>query len=230
MHRKKIPAVLLAAAVLALPGCSSNTADQSDDSSVKNITIEADGSESTGEGSGEAADEQEAGAAQEAADEIDQLHADGKETVQTSVERGAWDGKLLEMDETGSWVRQSSEEDGKGGFEESYVCDADGRLEYTWSCVPESVSDCAAFTEDYIQDSGWTAASVTLNEDVAADLGMDAYEYTAYEDDNGYSMIHRGVLIADDDTYYTADFRMMEGDMGQYETSVQEWISSLYLA
>lgn len=238
MHRKKILAALLAAAVLALPGCGS-TAGQSDDMSVKDVTIETDssssgnatdGSESTGEGSGEAADEQEAGAAQEAADEIDQLHADGKETVQTSVERGAWDGKLLEMDETGSWVRQSSEEDGKGGFEESYVCDADGRLEYTWSCVPESVSDCAAFTEDYIQDSGWTAASVTLNEDVAADLGMDAYEYTAYEDDNGYSMIHRGVLIADDDTYYTADFRMMEGDMGQYETSVQEWISSLYLA
>ena len=122
------------------------------------------------------------------------------------------------------------EEDGKGGFAESYVCDADGRLEYTWSCVPESVSDGAAFTEDYIQNSGWTAASVTLNEDVAADLGMDAYEYTAYEDDNGYSMLHRGVLIADDDNYYTADFRMMEGDMGQYETSVQEWLSSLYLA
>ena len=239
MQRKKILAVLLAAAVLALPGCSSNTADQSDDPSAKNITIEADGSssenetdgsESADEGSGEAADEQEAGAAQEAADEIDQLHADGKETVQTSVERGSWDGKILEMDETGSWVRQSSEEDGKGGFEESYICDADGRLEYTWSCVPESVSDGAAFTEDYIQNCGWTAASVTLNEDVAADLGMDAYEYTAYEDDNGYSMLHRGVLIADDDTYYTADFRMMEGDMGQYETSVQEWLSSLYLA
>ena len=229
MHRKKILAVLLAAAVLALPGCSS-TAEHSDDPSAKNITIEADGSESVSEGSGEATDEQEAGAAQEAADEIDQLHADSKETAKTSVERGSWDGKMLEMDETGSWVRQSSEEDGKGGFAESYVCDADGRLEYTWSCVPESVSNGAAFTEDYIQNSGWTAASVTLNEDVAADLGMDAYEYTAYEDDNGYSMLHRGVLIADDDNYYTADFRMMEGDMGQYETSVQEWLSSLYLA
>lgn len=40
-------------------------------------------------------------------------------------------------------------------------------------------------------------------------------------------MLHRGVLVMDKETYYTADFSMMEGDMGEYEPSVQEWISQI---
>ena len=68
---------------------------------------------------------------------------------------------------------------------------------------------------------------MTENEELTEKLGLTTCEYTAYEDDEGYSMLHRGVLVMDKDTYYTADFSMMEGDMGEYEPSVQEWISQI---
>ena len=63
-----------------------------------------------------------------------------------------------------------------------------------------------------------------------AKLGLDTVENTADEDGEGYSMLDRGILVGDEDAYYTADFRMMEGDMGEYEPSVQEWIAQVYFA
>ena len=51
------------------------------------------------------------------------------------------------------------------------------------------------------------------------------YYYTAYEDDNGYSMLHRGIYINTEAGYYTADFSMMEGDTGEYYE-----MAGLYLA
>ena len=71
---------------------------------------------------------------------------------------------------------------------------------------------------------------MAVNEELTEKLGLDVCEYTAYEDDEGYSMLHRGVVIVENGVYYTEDFTMMEGDMGEYEPSVQEWIGQVYVA
>ena len=224
--KKKILTILLAAMVITLPGCSSDT-ESGSEKTAKNITIDQT-ADSDGK-TGEEADEQEAGEMQAAADAIDKVHAEKKDTLSdTSVDQGDWNGKMLMPDEAQSWVRQSSEADDNGGFAETYSCD--DRLQYSWNCVVGETGEAQALADEYIRDRGWTVTSVEANDDLAEKLGLDTCEYTAYEDDEGYSMLHRGILVVDEDAYYTADFRMMEGDMGEYEPSVQEWIAQVYFA
>ena len=224
--KKKALMILLAAAALTMPGCSSDAGGS--DKTAENITIETENDAQTDGKTGEEADEQEAGEMQAAADAIDKAHAKKKEeTSDTSVAQGDWSGKKLNLDASGEWTRQKSESDGNGGFTETYSCT--DRLEYTWNYVSEDADDAKSTAGSYIEDNGWTVTSVAANEELTKELGLDACEYTAYEDDEGYSMLHRGVVVVDDGAYYTADFRMMEGDMGEYEPSVQEWIAQMYI-
>lgn len=223
--KKKVLTVLLAAVVLTMPGCSSDSKSGSDQT-AKDITIEMEQETESDGKTGEEADEQEAGEMQAAADAIDKVHAEREEaSSDTSVEPEDWDGKKLVLAQTDSWVCKSSAADDNGGFAETYQCD--DRLEYSWSCASGEAEDAQTQTDTYIDGKGWTGTSVTENEELTEKLGLTTCEYTAYEDDEGYSMLHRGVLVMDGETYYTADFSMMEGDMGEYEPSVQEWISQI---
>lgn len=228
MMKRKILTILLAAVVLAIPGCSSDTGKGSG-KTAENITIETENGKKTDGKTGEEADEQEAGEMQAAADAIDGVHAEKEEEKSdTAVAQGERSGKKLALDASGDWIRQKSESDGNGGFTETYSCS--DRLEYTWNCVSEDSGDAESAAGSYIEENGWTAASVAVNEELTEKLGLDVCEYTAYEDDEGYSMLHRGVVIVENGVYYTADFTMMEGDMGEYEPSVQEWIGQVYVA
>lgn len=226
--KKRVLAVLLAAVVLTMPGCSSDANDGSSEK-VKDITIETEQETDSDGKTGEEADEQEAGEMQAAADAIDKAHAEKEETASdTNVEQGDWDGKRVMLDQTESWIRQSSSANDDGGFAETYNCD--DRLQYTWNCASGEMEDAQSQTDAYIEANGWTVSSVTANDELTEKLGLTTCEYSAYEDDQGYSMLHRGILIMDGETYYTADFRMMEGDMGEYEPSIQEWIAQIELA
>lgn len=226
--KRKILTILLAVVVLAIPGCSSDTGKEAD-KTAENITIETENGKKTDGKTGEEADEQEAGEMQAAADAIDRVHAEKEEEKSdTAVAQGEWSGKKLALDASGDWIRQKSESDGNGGVTETYSCS--DRLEYTWNCVSEDAGDAESAAGSYIEENGWIAASVAVNEELTEKLGLDVCEYTAYEDDEGYSMLHRGVVIVENGVYYTADFTMMEGDMGEYEPSVQEWIGQVYVA
>ena len=129
--KKKILTILLAAMALTLPGCSSDT----ESGSAKNRKKHHDRSdyrfrrEDRG-GGGRAGGRR----MQAAADAIDKVHAEKKDTLSdTSVDQGDWNGKILMLDQAQSWVRQSSEADDNGGFAEIYSCD--DRLQYSWNCV-----------------------------------------------------------------------------------------------
>lgn len=256
MHRKRL-ALLILTAFLVLPGCSAGQTDQTEENSgegsARDITIETDS------GEGEEADEQETGEMQEKADAIDALHADadtggggtgedgagGAGDSGTPVEQADWEGQMLTLAQSEEWTRTSSGEQ-EGGFAEVYDCD--GRLEYTWSCTALSSGTAEGgdmtdgdtadggdssgenSAEGCLAERGWTVSAVTADAELSEKTGMEAYGYTAYEDDEGYSMLHRGVILTGEDMYYTADFRMMEGDMGTYEASVQEWLAEISLS
>ena len=107
--KKKILTILLAAMALTLPGCSSDT-ESGSEKTAKNITIDQT-TDSDGK-TGEEADEQEAGEMQAAADAIDKVHAEKKDTLSdTSVDQGGLErentdagrGAILGTAELRSW-------------------------------------------------------------------------------------------------------------------------------
>ncbi|MEE1197284.1 MAG: hypothetical protein UHS54_10525 [Lachnospiraceae bacterium] len=215
MMKKRIAAALIMGAVLVTAaGCSNKETNVTEESDESTDMEESEVSE-------EVAAEQAMGEAQTQADEIDAMHQD--ELATESVEQTAFAQSRLYLAESDNWIRTSSENREDGSFGESYQ--ANERLDYSWDYTQAEKTDAQAGLDMYMAAKGWTLSENTYSEDITAALGCETYYYTAYEDDNGYSMLHRGIYINTEAGYYTADFSMMEGDTGEYYE-----MAGLYLA
>lgn len=213
--KKRIAAALIMGAVLVTAaGCSNKETNVTEESDESTDMEESEVSE-------EVAAEQAMGEAQTQADEIDAMHQN--ELATESVEQTTFAQSRLYLAESDNWIRTSSENREDGSFGESYQ--ANERLTYSWSYTPAEKADAQAGLDMYMAAKGWTLSENTYSEDITAALGCETYYYTAYEDDNGYSMLHRGIYVNTEAGYYTADFSMMEGDTGEYYE-----MAGLYLA
>ena len=213
--KKRIAAALIMGAVLVTAaGCSNKETNVTEESDESTDMEESEVSE-------EVAAEQAMGEAQTQADEIDAMHQD--ELATESVEQTAFAQSRLYLAESDNWIRASSQNQEDGSFGEEYQGNED--LTFAWNYTPAEKADAQAGLDMYMAAKGWTLSENTYSEDITAALGCETYYYTAYEDDNGYSMLHRGIYINTEAGYYTADFSMMEGDTGEYYE-----MAGLYLA
>lgn len=193
--------------------------------------------------------EQEAGAAQMEADAIDLQH-EKEEIPAESVERTAFTQSALQLDESANWIRVSSENREDGSFGEVYSCEEG--LEYEWNYNPSDKADAASGLEEALAQAGWSVSDTSKNSVLSDAFGYEVYNYIAYEDDNGYSMmsdngkqdndgskyeddngysmIHQGLYLDMEGGYYTADFSMMEGNMGMYYEKAETLLSQIYIA
>lgn len=171
--------------------------------------------------------EQEAGAAQLEADAIDQLH-EQNEIPAESVEQTVFAQSALQLDESAGWIRVCSENREDGSFGEVYSCE-DG-LEYEWNYYSSDGTEAGGDVETALTQAGWSVSDASRDDTLSDALGHEVYHYLAYEDDNGYSMIHQGLYLDIEGGYYTADFSMMEGNMGIYYDRVETLLSQIYIA
>lgn len=213
--KKRIAAALIMGAVLVTAaGCSNKETNVTEESDESTDMEESEVSE-------EVAAEQAMGEAQTQADEIDAMHQN--ELATESVEQTTFAQSRLYLAESDNWIRTSSENREDGSFGESYQ--ANERLTYSWSYTPAEKADAQAGIDMCMTAKEWDLSENTYSEEITAALGYETYYYTAYEDDNGYSMLHRGIYVNTEAGYYTADFSMIEGDMGDYYD-----MAGLYLA
>lgn len=170
--------------------------------------------------------EQEAGAAQLEADAIDMQH-EKKEIPEESVPRTVFGESALKLDESLNWICTYSEKQEDGSFGEVYACEEG--LEYEWKYVPAEETDADSGLQAALSQEGWSVSGTERNDTLSGALGCEVYDYTAYEDDNGYSMMHQGLYLNIEGGYYTADFSMMEGSMGMYYDRVETLLSQIYI-
>lgn len=170
--------------------------------------------------------EQEIGAAQEAANEIDAMH-EKEELPEKSVEQAAFAQKKLMLDESAGWIRIQSEDGSDGSCTESYAYDEN--LEYSWSYTPGALSDVESAISTVMEEREWLLTDSARNDELSGKLGLEVYSYSAYEDDNGYSMLHEGLWLNTENGYYMADFSMMEGNMGEYYDTAHALLAQIYI-
>lgn len=223
MKKKIIAAILMGTMLVTAAGCSDKETSDAD----KKVTEESDEGEAIdteeSEVSEEVAAEQAMGEAQTQADEIDAMHQD--ELATESVEQTAFAQSRLYLAESDNWIRTSSENREDGSFGESYQ--ANERLDYSWDYTQAEKTDAQAGLDAYVTGKAWTLSESAYSEAITAALGCETYYYTAYEDDNGYSMLHRGLYINTETGYYTAEFIMMEGDMGDYYEMADQYLAQI---
>lgn len=251
MHRKILAAILLGTILVTGSGCQGSDGEESlsmsfqeneegaDESAAQSETEQAAEDEAAAEAavqdgaaeetaqSAEMEQEQEAGAAQMEADAIDLQHQK-EEIPEESVEQTAFDQGALRLDDSADWIRILSENREDGSFGEKYFCEEG--LEYEWNYRPSDEADAAAGLEEALAGEGWSVSDTSKNSVLSDAFGYEVYNYTAYEDDNGYSMIHQGLYLDREGGYYTADFSMMEGNMGIYYEKAESLLSRIYLA
>lgn len=242
MRKKILAAVLLGTMLVAGTGCQGSNGEEKQNASVQedvngeessteetenNVTEGEQTSQDESGQSEEMEKEQEAGAAQMEADAIDRQH-EKKEIPTESVERTAFAKNALELDESANWIRTGSENREDGSFGETYVCEEG--LEYEWSYMPSEKADAQSGLEAALSQLGWSVSDTSKNDALSESLGHEVYNYIAYEDDNGYSMIHQGLYLDMEGGYYTADFSMMEGSMGEYYDRAETLLSQIYIA
>lgn len=222
MHKKIAIALMLTAVLATGAGCKEKTADEKGttaetaESAEENSTDETDGDY----------DEQVDGEAQIQANEIDAQHE--KELATESVEQTAFAQRKLYLADSDNWIRTSSENREDGSFGEEYQ--ANESLTYSWNYAPAEKADAQTGLDMCMISNEWTLSESTYSEDITAALGCETYYYTAYEDDNGYSMLHRGIYINTETGYYTADFSMMEGDSGEYYEMAGQYLAQVSFA
>lgn len=252
MHKKILAAILLGTILVTGTGCQGSDGEEKQSVSFQENadgpeeSLEQDGTESAAaqdEAAGEAVSqdevtgemaqseeieqEQEAGAAQMEADAIDLQH-EKEEIPAESVERTAFAQSALQLDESANWIRVRSENREDGSFGEVYSCEEG--LEYEWNYNPSDKADAASGLEEALGQAGWSVSDTSKNSVLSDAFGYEVYNYIAYEDDNGYSMIHQGLYLDMEGGYYTADFSMMEGNMGTYYEKAETLLSQIYIA
>lgn len=205
-------------------GAEGETAAQ--DEAAGEITVQDEAADEDAR-SEEMKQEQEAGAAQMEADAIDLQHE--KEVIpEESVEQTAFAQSALRLDESANWIRIRSENREDGSFGEEYSCEEG--LKYEWAYSPADQADTVGSPETALSRTGWSVSDTSRNDALSDALGHEVYNYIAYEDDNGYSMIHQGLYLDMEGGYYTADFSMMEGNMGTYYEKAETLLSQIYIA
>lgn len=220
MHKKLVMALMLTAVLAAGTGCKEKT-----DENAQATEETAEGEDQTKEVDADAEDVivDETEAIQTEADLIDEQHQ--KELATESVEQTTFGQSRLYLAESDNWIRVSSQNQEDGSFGEEYQGNED--LTFAWNYTPAEKADAQAGLDMYMAAKGWTLSENTYSEDITAALGCETYYYTAYEDDNGYSMLHRGLYINTETGYYTAEFIMMEGDMGDYYEMADQYLAQI---
>lgn len=244
MKKKIAAAILLGIMVIGCAGCKDSDKEEAKTPSQETVA-DADSTEDDKADNGaenntddilitseeetqpdEIEKEQELGEAQAQADAIEAQHQD-REIPETSVDQAAFTQKKLMLDESANWIRISSETREDGTFGEAYAYDE--RLEYTWNYAAAEKADAQSGLEAAIATKNWELADSSRNDALSEKLGCEVYDYTAYEDDNGYSMFHQGVYVDVEGGYYLADFSMMEGDLGEYYNTAQALLGQIYV-
>lgn len=222
MHKKILAALLLGAMLATASGCHGAEGEEKQSVSVQENTDDAE--EKARAKANE--EEQEAGAAQVEADAIDQQHVK-EEIPAESVEQTVFAQSILQLDESANWIRVRSENREDGSFGEKYACEEG--LEYEWNYTPSEKADAAGGLEAALAQPGWSVSDTSRNDELSDRLGCEVYNYTVYEDDNGYSMIRQGLYFDMEGGYYTADFSMMEGNMGMYYEKAETLLAQVYI-
>lgn len=233
MKRKAMVLFLVGAMVMSAAGCSQK--EKSDTS----VSVSADSSSSAEDGETvpetekanseeEAiAQEQEQAQAQVEADEIDQQHQQDNQNKEP-VEQTDFGRVIPHLEDADNWIRTESTITEEGISRECYQCDEE--LKYQWESGQASVADIQEGLNTWLSQKNWVLSESGKNDTLSDALACEVYAYEAMEDDNGYSMYHRGVYILKDEYWYGIDFNVIEGVFGDYYNTIGDYLDKLTIS
>lgn len=173
------------------------------------------------------AEEQEQAQAQVEADEIDQLHQDRGQKKEP-VEQIDFGRVIPRIEGSDTWIRTESTVTEDGISRECYQCDEE--LQYQWESGQASAADIQEGLNAWISQKNWELSESEKNDVLSDALAGEVYAYEAMEDDNGYSMYHRGIYVLKDESWYGMDFNVIEGVFGDYYHAIGEYLNKLTIS
>lgn len=216
---------------LQIVGCSQKEVDEksasvSVSSESTNTSVEETGEETLSE-EDVIKQEQEQADAQIAADEIGKMHQKDSQSKE-SVEEADFGRVIPHLEGSDTWIRTESTVTEDGISRECYQCDEE--LQYQWESGQASAADIQEGLNAWMSQKNWELSESEKNDALSDALAGEVYAYEAMEDDNGYSMYHRGIYVLKDEYWYGIDFNVIEGVFGDYYDAIGEYLNKLTIS
>lgn len=231
MKRKVVALLFMTFVALQIVGCSQKEVDEksasvSVSSESTNTSVEETGEETLSE-EDVIKQEQEQADAQIAADEIGKMHQKDSQSKE-SVEEADFGRVIPHLEGSDTWIRTESTVTEDGISRECYQCDEE--LQYQWESGQASAADIQEGLNAWMSQKNWELSESEKNDALSDALAGEVYAYEAMEDDNGYSMYHRGIYVLKDEYWYGIDFNVIEGVFGDYYDAIGEYLNKLTIS
>ena len=232
MTRKVVALLLMAMMMIQTVGCiKKEAADTSAGVSAENSdsaeAVPEINEDEVADNADQIAREQQQAQAQAEADEIDQKHQDDNQN-KAPVDQADFGRAVPCLEETDTWVRTESAIMEDGISRECYQCDEE--LKYQWESGQSAAADIQEGLNAWADRKNLELSESSKEESLSVALEGEVYSYEAMEDDNGYSMYHRGLYEQRDEYWYGIDFQVIEGVFGDYYDTIGGYLDKLTIS